>query len=264
MTTEDKLSFLDAAPADAGATATPAEPKAPEPSPAAPAAAAPAQQPETPPAVVAPPQAPKPEQRSDVHTVPLPKYLDTYNENRELKRKLAEFERQMQEREAQAPDPVTDPDGFAAFVTGGQQRTVQQMVEGVRLNMSEEMARTQFGDETVNAAFEALKETVPNDPFTYQRIMNSRHPWAEMVKWHQTHAALKRIGDPSKLDDWVLSEAERIRQARNPGAGITPTPVMTPQTPVVPPPSLSRAPSGGNASDVPAGPGQAFDSAFSR
>ena len=148
---------------------------------------------------------------------------------------------------------------------GSQQQTVQQMVEGVRLNMSEEMARTQYGDDTVNAAFEALKEVVNSDPFTYQRIMNARHPWAEMVKWHHQHKLLSEIGDPSKADEWVKARYAALMQQQQPGAGLTPPPVVIPQAPAVPPPSLSRAPAGGqSASDVPAGPGQAFDSIFSR
>lgn len=259
--TEDKLAFLDAsdsAPATEQ-TATQEQATAPPATPPAPTADA-SQAPGTPPAPLS--SAAKPEAKAEQHSVPLAKFLDTRDENKELKRQVADLQRQLQERTAQAPDPVADPEGYRTYVQGDQSQRFQQMLTGAMLNMSEQMARQSLGSEAVDAAVEAMREHIKTDPHSYQRVMQSQHPYAELVKWHQQHKLLSEIGDPSKFDDFVRARFAALQQQQQPGSGTTPAPITPPQAPAIPPPSLTRAPAAPKASDVPTGAGVAFDSAF--
>lgn len=86
----------------------------------------------------------------------------------------------------------------------------QQMVE----HFSSTIAIKDFGVEPVKAAYEALSQQVqqhgPQYP-AYQKIMASRHPYGDMVKWHQETSALSRYGaDP---DAYIKAEIEKGVQA---------------------------------------------------
>lgn len=251
---EDKLAFLDAPAADPAPNADPVvEPPKPE---------APAADPANQPPVV--PPALGEQQKGDAHTVPLPKYLDAYNEAKEYKKKLADYEareREAQARaQAQAPDPMLDPKGYGDYVRNQTRAEMQGEIVQTRLNISETMARQLHGDGVVDEAKQAFEAKAAQQPWIAQRVMNSQHPWNEMVAWHKQDKLLGEIGDPSKLNDWIMSRAAALAPAAQPAG--TPPAIPVPPAPVAPPVSLSRAPAAAKPSDSPVGPGHAFSAVF--
>lgn len=252
---EDKLAFLEAA-----APAPKAEPQAASPQPETPPApqaqeAAPVQ-----PQVVQPAQAEPPKVDAQGHTVPLPKYLEAFNEAREYKKRIADYEAKEKASQAQiqAPDPLLDPKGYGDFVRNQMRAEMQGEITQTRLNISETMARQVHGDAAVEEAKQAFEAKAQQAPWVVARVMNSQHPWNEMVAWHKQDKLLGEIG--SDPDAWARARYATLNPAAQP-AGAPPVP-PAPPAPVAPPPSLSRAPAAGKPSEVPVGPGQAFAGVF--
>jgi hypothetical protein len=250
--TEDKLSFLDEKPADQTEVKEAVQTAASETKVEAPPIVEAKTEPVLAPTeLVAPP-------KGDGHSVPLPKYLETFHEARELRKRLAEFENQ-QRQTAERPDPLLDPEAFVA----AQSAAIDEKIWDNKAQMSELMARQVYGPDVVEAAFEALREK--NDPFTNQRIKDSQHPWDEMVKWHKREKLLSEVGeDPAAYKARIIAEFQ-AQQQQAPAGGETPATAPPQQhAPVIPAASLTRSPSGPKASDVPVGGGSAFDSVFAR
>lgn len=249
--TDDKLSFLDAKPADKDKVEEAVTKTAPE----AEVKTPPIVETKTEPVVIPPAAEPPAQPKGDGHTVPLPKYLDTQADLREARKRIAEFEEKEKEK-AETPDPILDPEGYKA----AQDKALDERLWDVRVNTSEIAARRFYGEKVVKAAFEALQ--AQNDPLLGMRIRRSADPWEEIVKWHKKELLLAEVGDDSAaykakiIKDW--QEAQAAEQANAPPA---PT---TPATPAIPPASLTKAPSGPKASEVPVGAGNAFDTVFAR
>lgn len=150
------------------------------------------------------------------HTVP----VSAVKAERE-RRQMAEMQLKMlQDQMAQhqptgsgkAPDPIENPEAYTAYM----QDIVQKSALNTRLDISEEMARQAHGDEKVDAALEALRAAgLPADQF-----LNTRHPWGELVKWHEAQAAMQEIGDPVKYRERLKLEimAEIAAQSAAPAA----------------------------------------------
>lgn len=193
--------------------------------------------------------------KGDGHSIPLPKYLETFNEARDLRKRNAELEEAARTK-AEQPDPLLDPEGYKA----AQDKVLDDRLWDVRVQTSEIAARRFYGEEVVKAAFEALQ--AQSDPLLGMRIRRSADPWEEIVKWHKKEQLLASVGD-----DEAAYKARIIAefQASQPPAGdLTAPATITPAKPVIPAASLSKAPAGPKASDVPIGPGQAFDTVFAR
>jgi hypothetical protein len=119
--------------------------------------------------------------------------------------------------QAEAPKPPPDffenPD--AAFQARLQEALspLQQGQTSIVENFSRMMASDKHGEETVNKAYQDLQSRVNANPAamraTYQRIMQSQHPYGELVKWHKEQSALSTYGDDPEA--WRNSERERIR-----------------------------------------------------
>lgn len=224
-------------------------------------AAAPAADPVAKPVETSPPAAAPTDQG---HNVPLPKYLDTYNELRDAKRRLQQLEEE-QKSKAETPDALLDPEGFAAH----QQQIFEERMWDQRCNLSEVAAKRFYGKEVVDAAFQALQ--AQSDPMVGMRIRQAADPWDYIVNWHKREKLLQDIGeDPDAYKARIIAEAAAAAagqsEATNGGPARAPDgkfiAASTQQARTVPAASLSRAPSGGKASDVPVGPGQAFDTVF--
>lgn len=84
------------------------------------------------------------------------------------------------------PDLLAEPERFQQYV----EQTVSQRVNNVEAEMSERFARSQYGAEAVDAAFEAAKA----QELTAQFI-GKKDPWGELMKWHKAQTALAEIGD---------------------------------------------------------------------
>lgn len=128
--------------------------------------------------------------------------------------------RQFQQRPAQPAAPPTPPPDFfenpdAAF-EARLQKALSPLTQGLgqtREDFSHMIAVDKFGEETVSQAMNDLTARVNSNPqgmqATYMRIMNSRHPYGELVRWHKEQSALKTYGDDP--DAWRNSERERIK-----------------------------------------------------
>jgi len=182
----------------------------------------------------------------------------------DLERRLAEMQGQLTVLTQQRQQPTTpvekakpksfweNPDEFLSERLAPVQQTVQQQ----RFEMSRMLAEEKLGPDVVKAADDALGELIKaNDPSvaTLQaQIANSRHPYADLVAWHNKRQAMADIGDdPTAFRD---RERERIRAELMAELGIEAAPAVpgnsTPSTPTKPltklPQSLSRLPGAGN------------------
>ena len=146
--------------------------------------------------------------------------------NREMRERLARIEQQERPKpEApKAPDMFADPEGYTRFM----QEQTQRAVESAKLDVSEASARSQFGDDVVDAAFSALvRDGRVTDAATYQRIMSERSPYHALVKWHQSAQAMAEIEKAGGVEKWREAERARIRaevQAQNKPATVAAPP----------------------------------------
>lgn len=126
-----------------------------------------------------------------------------------LRQELRSVKAQPQQEARPLPDVIEDPSGFASTI----QADFQQKLENERLNMSEAMARQQFGDDKVNVARDALLSAVQSGDATatatYQQIVKMPNPYAELVKWHGQQEFVKRVG--SDPDAFMAKERERMK-----------------------------------------------------
>lgn len=179
-----------------------------------------------------------------------------------LRRELAEMRGQMQALMSQRQQPAQqqeekqpaslwdDPDAYLK----DQLTPVQKQMMEMREFVSENLAVQAYGAETVEAAKKAIEQAAhtPEGQQTVQKLMQSRHPFDDLVKWHKQQETMTRVGsDPEawlnaelekKMDDPAF-QAQFIERIR--GAAANPN---NPGTAVNLPPSLSGLPAGGNAS----------------
>jgi hypothetical protein len=235
--------FLDAIEADNNAE-TQTEVTEAQPTPEAPQVV------ETPPAepiAEAAPPVPEDVEPKQAQHVPLTALLDERDKRKQEQDRAAMLEDQLrrmtqsQQPQVQAPDPLEDPEGFAAFVS----EQVQANSINTTLNMSEVNARQSFGDETVNAAQQWAKQRMSSDPYYSEKLRMSPHPYAMVVADYQRDSALQRLGDPKQVDEFLAWRAAQEQLAAPPV-----TPAAPPAAHQAPPKSLASAPSAGGVSSV--------------
>jgi hypothetical protein len=180
-----------------------------------------------------------------------------------LRREIAELRGMVQATRQPAPQPqqeqppasiFDDPDAFLKAQFESQITPVQKQILEMREFVSENMAVTQHGAETVEAAKQAIEQAArtPEGQQVVQKLMQSRHPFGDLVAWHKQQQAIARVGnDP---DAWLNAEIEKrlsdpteqakIMERIRSGAASN-TNRSQPLTSL--PPSLSRLPAGGNA-----------------
>ena len=218
--------FVHPGPADPGAQQTP--PAQPTVDPVTGAPPAP-----VPPAPVAPP----------VHMVPLPELLDARHraqaaeiKAQQVADQMAAFQRSFYEAQRPQPqpiDPVADPEG--AFNAIAQQlhankQMLQEQAVHQRANMSEMLAKKDFGAPAVEAARDAAVKAGLGNYFLTQA-----DPYQAVMEWHRGQTAAKEIGDPAAYREKI--KAEILAELR----GQAPALPVKPGTPPVLPPSLSNA-----------------------
>lgn len=171
---------------------------------------------ETEEAAEAEPEEPTPEPepaKEEPVMVPLAAVHAERDKNKDLSRRLEAIEAQAspQPQPVKMPDVFQDPEGFA--------RSMQQQMEQVQLNTSlnasEIAARQVHGDEAVDAALASAKNAG-----IQQQFLNHRHPWGEMVKWHEQQSFLQEVGnDPEaykqRLRDEIRQEFEAEQVAKD-------------------------------------------------
>ena len=141
------------------------------------------------------------------------RYSALEGQYQQLMRQMQQFQQRPAQPVEQKPPPDFWENPDAAFNARLEQaispiaQTQSQIVE----NFSRMMAADKFGEETVNTAMQDLTTRVSANPngmrATYQRIMNSPHPYGELVKWHKEQSALKTYGDDPEA--YIKAEVER-------------------------------------------------------
>lgn len=173
-------------------------------------------------------------------------------------KRVAELEAQQRnfEQTQNAPhpiDPLDDPQGFQ-----NQQAQSQLML---RIEMSEDMARIQHGDELVNAAKAWAEQKASASPVmkaSLQAIGQQRNPYAEVIRQYQQQQFVEEFGsDPEAIKaklraEWEAEQTAPVAQAVTPA---TPTPAAK-----AVPPSLAKG--GGNTGAVTTDESDDFNSVF--
>lgn len=185
-------------------------------------------------------------------------------ESAELQRKLAELQGQMsvlmqqrqpvqQPQQEQQPASIwDDPDSYLK----SQMTPVQQQMADMREFMSENLAIQAHGAETVNAAKAAIEQAArtPDGQQVIARLMQSRHPFEELVQWHKRQTTLSMVGNDPQA--WFQQEFERkmadpafMAQVMEKTRTAATANVNRSQPVTNIPPSLSRLPGGTNAAE---------------
>lgn len=209
-------------------------------------------------------------QEAEARMVPLAAILDERDKKRAVEAERdgirAERDRYKQQLEAQqrpqqaAPDPYDDPQGFAAHNA----RMVQDAVLNERFAMSDIMARSTHGAETVDKARQWALERANADPVFEATILRQQHPLDWIVQQHKRDALLSDIGD--NVDDWFTREATKRGYAPASVAAAAPAVVAQQQAspPVKVPRSLATQGSGpSDIRQVATGPLAGVDAIFS-
>lgn len=142
------------------------------------------------------------------------------------------------------PDIFDDPEGFIEY------QNHQRLND--KLDISEEMARTQFGDELVDAARDWALNQFGVNPAFQQQVMNQRNPYGFAVQQFKRHQALDKLGGDN-------DEIERFLAWKQAQAAIQAQPAATPNLQPTPTASIASAPSAGGVQHQAVGPGVAFD-----
>lgn len=178
------------------------------------------------------------------------------NLERHLQQLTGQVQALMQQRQPQTPQQQKAPDFWEnpnEFVRN-QMTPVQQQLASQREAFSRMMAEEKYGPETVQQAYQALGMAMQSSPSAqadYERIMQSQHPYGDLVAWHKRQQTLQRVGEDP--DAWL--EAELEKRLSDPGQqakilerlrGAASGNVNPSQPATQLPPSLNRIP-GGNA-----------------
>jgi hypothetical protein len=137
-----------------------------------------------------------------------------------LEAQLNQFRsQQVQPQQQAAPKQPFADQLFAdpeAAISARLQEAISPIAQGqtsIVENFSRMMASDKYGEETVSKAYQDLQSRVMSNPAamraTYQRIMQSQHPYGELVKWHKEQSALSTYGDDPEA--WRTSEREKLK-----------------------------------------------------
>ena len=141
-----------------------------------------------------------------------------------LYQQQAPQEQHQQQQRPQEPDPFDDPHAYARSIEERVMGQVQQQFLNQQLNASEERARSAYGAETVDEAFEAARQAG-----IAQAFVNQADPYGELVKWHKAQRLQSEIGDDpesykKQLRDQVRQELlAEMKQGTPPPSNLPPS-----------------------------------------
>jgi len=132
----------------------------------------------------------------------------------ELTRAVMALQQQLQPQQPQQPQgPQTiydDPDAYLnERVMNPLRQEAQVYVMQVKDGLSRAQANQQFGQQEVDAALNAMGQirNSPQGNFIFNQIMQSGHPYGELVQWHRQARAQAAIGaDPQA---WLREQQQR-------------------------------------------------------
>lgn len=184
---------------------------------------------------------------------------DAVRENQALRQQMAQVNARLNEltqKPKEAPDLFVDPDAYIGNRVEPIRQQVGQELGLMREGFSRIMAIEKHGEEAVQSAYDELDRQMKTGTARYDfaRIMQSPHPFGELVKWHKQQQNRQMVGDdPNAWFEKTLEERmkdpaqqakmlERIRgTVSNPPNGKAPVVQL--------PPSLNRVASAAPASD---------------
>ena len=193
-------------------------------------------------------------EKAEEGRVPIGALRDEREKRQALQRELDELRRwrEQQESARQQPqiDPVLEPEKALAQV----QHQFRGELWNERCHISEVMARSALGEETVETAKEAFIAEAQRNPALGVELRRQQHPYDFVVKWHKRQQAMAEIGEDPDAYRARLREEVMRELAQQPA-----TPAPQPSTrPPAPPRSLSSAPAAGGDAQ----PGDVFAELF--
>lgn len=178
--------------------------------------------------------------------VPLSALLAVRDEVRDLKAKLNQPQAAPQPTQPQAEEPVlyadSTPAEIAQYLAFHDQRRAEAALSD-RLDLSEELARDKFGDETVDQVQAWVAQKYAENPAFRQEVLSQRNPYSYAVKRYQQDQLLQQVQDPTELDQFRAWKAAQAAGAMTQTAAPAASPHRT--APATPPRSLASAPSAG-------------------
>jgi hypothetical protein len=238
--------------------------------------AQPGQQPRTPEGKFAPkPQGqPQQQRQPEDHRVPLRELLAERDARQRLEAHAAELTRAVMElqqrtdpnrqQSQQPPETIFDnPDQYLTTrVMDPLRQEGQREIMKVKDGLSRAQANREYTPQVVNAALGVMAQfrQTPQGNFVFHQIMQSDHPYGELVEWHRQQVAYSAIGrDPyawlrQQQQQWLddpnaqrqMLERIRAKQANGGGNGAQGRPPN-----VQLPPSLSTVASTASRTEAP-------------
>jgi DNA-binding transcriptional LysR family regulator len=115
-----------------------------------------------------------------------------------------------QQQKPQGPETIFDaPDEYLNQRVIAPLRQEMQMEMMKRTDMqSREFANVQFGQQAVDAALAEISRIrqTPQGDFIFRQIMQSGHPYGELVKWHNQARAQQAIGNDPQA--WLRQQQQ--------------------------------------------------------
>lgn len=119
----------------------------------------------------------------------------------ELERRLQSFEKPVEPKKVDKPDPLIDPDAYEAYI----EKKVEDRLLNDRRENSLHAAHQKYGKD-FDEAYAAAQQKI--DPSLKSLMQNSRDPGETLIKWHREQKLLQEVGtDPNA---WREKEAERL------------------------------------------------------
>jgi len=153
--------------------------------------------------------APKPQgQQGQQHNVPLAELLKERDARQrleahasELTRAVMDLQQRLNPQQPQQPQgPETIFDDPRAYLDQHVMQPLRQEGQMYMMKIKDDVSRTQanmqFGEQEVNAALQdigRIRQT-PQGNFVFQQIMQSGHPYGQLVQWHRQARAQAAIG----------------------------------------------------------------------
>lgn len=128
--------------------------------------------------------------------------------------------RQQMQRFSQPPQPQQPPPDFYQDPDGAIRHHLSQLDSQWRnqfLHQSERSARRSYGNDVVDAAYQAASKLGIATDFA-----NGTDPWDDLVQWHKKQLALERVGtDPDAFEKRIREEERQrvLAELKSGGAG---------------------------------------------
>lgn len=152
--------------------------------------------------------------------VPVSARDEERHRRKEAERQLQElrdkFHKQQTENQQpeEEPDWLNEPDKAASQF----EHKFETRLLNERFNMSEMMARNQYGSETIDADVEKFEELVRQRPSLREELRNHTHPYDFVHQTVEKERVIEEIGDPKSYKDQLrqqlLDDPEFLEQAK--------------------------------------------------